>query len=76
MQALYWAVITGTTVGFGDLTPDSDGDGAIIFLLFYIPTVSMTFVMKVVGALHVNASNHQIDCSKASHRGADGCAIW
>jgi hypothetical protein len=48
VQALYWAVVTGTTVGFGDLTPDSDG--AMVFLIFYIP-VSMVFFMRMVGAV-------------------------
>lgn len=48
VQALYWAVVTGTTVGFGDLTPDSDG--AMIFNCIYIP-VSMVCFMNMVGAL-------------------------
>jgi len=48
VQALYWAVVTGTTVGFGDLTPDSDG--AIAFLIIYIPAMLALF-MAMIGAI-------------------------
>lgn len=32
-DALYWAMVTITTVGFGDLTPDTDGGK--VFTIFY-----------------------------------------
>ena len=34
VDSLYFSVVTTTTVGFGDLTPDTDG--AKLFTVFYI----------------------------------------
>ena len=34
VDSLYFSVVTATTVGFGDLTPDTDG--AKLFTVFYI----------------------------------------
>ena len=33
-QGLYWAIVTVTTVGYGDVTPDTDGGK--VFTIFYV----------------------------------------
>ena len=48
IQSLYWAVATGTTVGFGDLSPETDAGKW--FCIFYLPIVIVGFV-NFVGAL-------------------------
>lgn len=47
-QSLYWAVVTGTTVGFGDLSPETD-EGKW-FCVFYLPCIVLAFV-NFIGAM-------------------------
>jgi hypothetical protein len=48
IQSLYWAVATGTTVGFGDLSPKNN-EGKW-FCIVYLPIVIVAFV-NFVGAM-------------------------
>jgi len=47
-QSFYWAVVSGTTVGFGDLSPESDGGKW--FCIFYLPILIVAFI-NFIGAL-------------------------
>ena len=52
VQAFYWTVITGTTVGFGDYSAESDD--AQWFAIFYLlPLVVITgnFLQAIAGVL-------------------------
>ena len=70
--AIYWAVVTMTTVGYGDITPVTDAGrffSAIVMLLGYtiiaVPTGIVTASM--VQASHDAASRVCPNCGKAGH---------
>ena len=70
--AIYWAVVTMTTVGYGDITPTTDAGrffSAIVMLLGYtiiaVPTGIVTASM--VQASHDAASRVCPNCGKAGH---------
>lgn len=70
--SIYWAVVTMTTVGYGDITPVTDAGrffSAIVMLLGYtiiaVPTGIVTASM--VQASHDAASRVCPNCGKAGH---------
>lgn len=70
--AIYWAVVTMTTVGYGDITPVTDAGrffSAIVMLLGYtiiaVPTGIVT--ASIVQASHDAASRVCPNCGKAGH---------
>ncbi len=42
VRALYWSVVTGFTVGFGDVLPS--GIPGMLLCIFYIPASAITFL--------------------------------
>ena len=48
MEALYFCVVTTTTVGYGDLVPTRDASQ--VFLIFYIP-ISVGIAAAAIGSL-------------------------
>jgi voltage-gated potassium channel len=51
--ALYYVVVTVTTVGFGDLYPTSTGGRALACAFAYIGTLLWTFPLAIIGKTFV-----------------------
>lgn len=68
---LYWAVATGTTVGYGDVTPHN-GIGrlvAVVVMLTTIPLFAATFSLFTSGlaAGHVRSAEDRIKAHISEH---------
>eukprot|EP00035_Acanthoeca_spectabilis_P007739 m.142325 g.142325 ORF g.142325 m.142325 type:complete len:341 (-) comp14063_c2_seq1:89-1111(-) len=63
LQSVYWLVVTGTTVGFGDISPETDiGKGFAIFYVFIL-TASFGILVQSVSTLltHKNTISTLLD---------------
>lgn len=69
LRSLYWAVVTGFTVGFGDVLPS--GGAGMLLCIFYIPAASVTYLVlaaHIVGVVlddrnkFTHEEQHEILC--------------
>ena len=72
LTALYWALTTLTTVGYGDITPTSDGERVYAAIAMI---VGGSFYGFVVGAITSIVSDSDLNAS-AYHERVDLVAAW
>jgi voltage-gated potassium channel len=79
-QSIYWAIVTITTVGYGDISPVTTGGkflASIIMLLGYgilaVPTGIVTTEMAL--AVKNRAPGHET-CKNCGKEGHDGDAVF
>ena len=49
VQCVYFAVVTCTTIGYGDLTPTSDGSKAFTIVYAFVGVLGVMFAIEEVG---------------------------
>ncbi len=62
--ALYWAIVTSATIGFGDLTPANYLETGIMCILMILGTVVLSFNVSSIG--HIVESLRSIDEERKS----------
>jgi len=67
--AVYWAIVTLTTVGFGDITPQTSLGQFISAVVMIIGYAVIAVPTGIVSAEMVN----QVDKKKGKHRGTQSC---
>jgi len=78
-KSIYWAIVTLTTVGYGDLTPNSvigQGLAAIIMLLGYSLIVVPTGFVTVAISTHIQREKEQRQCKECLKHGHDSDALF
>jgi hypothetical protein len=49
--ALYWAIVTMATIGFGDLTPANYLEPAVLCILMLLGTTVLSFNISSIGSI-------------------------
>jgi len=49
--ALYWAIVTMATIGFGDLTPANYLETAVLCILMLVGTTVLSFNISSIGSI-------------------------
>jgi hypothetical protein len=49
--ALYWAIVTMATIGFGDLTPANYLETAVLCILMLLGTTVLSFNISSIGSI-------------------------
>ena len=62
--AMYYVVVTTTTVGYGDVYPTSQGGRALACAFAYVGVIIWTFPIAVVGKNFVDEFKRSLDVEK------------
>jgi voltage-gated potassium channel len=76
-KSIYWAIVTITTVGYGDITPHTvlgQAIAALAMLTGYAIIAVPTGIITAELSLEMHRSRQEIQCPQCQHRGHDSDA--
>jgi voltage-gated potassium channel len=78
-QSIYWAIVTITTVGYGDITPHTTVGqvlAAFVMMTGYAIIAVPTGIFTAELAVQINRERDNRRCTNCSHSGHDGNAQY